>query len=139
MSTTKAEQIRQRIDALVEQGTKKADAFRAVAAELDLTVDSTRGSYYSAKRAAEGRTTPSSGSSRRRGRKATTTEDAVEAAVNAMRQSIEAIEHELQLAKTKAEDAQAHYESLQQTATERIAAIEAKIAALGGSDEEASA
>ncbi|MBJ7519115.1 MAG: hypothetical protein JHC84_05410 [Solirubrobacteraceae bacterium] len=134
MSTTKAEQIRQRIDALVEHGTKKAEAFRQLATEFDQPVDSIRGSYYSAKRAAEGRTTPTG--TRRRGKKATTTEDAVEAAVNAMRQSIEAVEHELELAKTKAEDAQAHYDGLQESARERIAAIEAKIAALGDSDDD---
>ncbi len=127
--STKAQQIRERVDALVDEGTKKADAFRQLAEEFDQPVDSIRGSYYSAKRAEAGTATP-----RRRAKKATTTEDAVEAAIHAMRQAIDSIEVEVAAAKHRAEQAMRIYEGLKESSTKRIAAIEAKIAALQGAD-----
>ncbi len=67
---------------------------------------------------------------RKRVPKETTAELAIESAVNALRQAIEAIDSELAAAKNRAQEAMHVYEGLKSTAAERIAAIEAKIAAL---------
>jgi len=51
---TKAEHIWDEINALVEGGTAKADAFKQLAESYGQPVDSIRGSYYTHKRKVEG-------------------------------------------------------------------------------------
>jgi hypothetical protein len=45
---SRAQDIRERIDAMVEAGTERPEAFRQLAAELNLKFESVRGAYYSA-------------------------------------------------------------------------------------------
>ena len=51
---TKAEQIKERVDALVAKGATKASAYEEVAKELGLKPNSVRGAYYQATRKANG-------------------------------------------------------------------------------------
>jgi len=67
---TKAEQVYARVEELVAGGTAKAEAFRQVAAESGIAVNSARGAYYQASRKAAGE-----GSSSRRPRRRETTPD----------------------------------------------------------------
>ena len=119
---TKAQEVYERVEALVAAGARKADAFRQVAEEYGQPFNSIRGAYYTHTRASTqpaAATSGGSGSSRRARRRETTSEDA-----------IEQIDAEIELAKTRVDDAQAEYEHLRDSAQERKAAIEAKIAAL---------
>jgi RNA processing factor Prp31 len=121
---TKAQEIYERVEALVASGVKKADAFRQVAEEYGQPFNSMRGAYYAYTR--------SSGQSAPRTRKRqTTTEDAIESAVIVLNRAIAAIDGEIEVAKTRASEAKAEYEHLRDTAEERKAAIQAKIDALG--------
>jgi RNA processing factor Prp31 len=121
---TKAQEIYERVEALVASGVKKADAFRQVAEEYGQPFNSIRGAYYAYTR--------SSGQSAPRTRKRqTTTEDAIESAVIVLNRAITSIDGEIEVAKTRAEEAKAEYEHLRDSAEERKAAIQAKIDALG--------
>jgi RNA processing factor Prp31 len=121
---TKAQEIYERVEALVASGTKKADAFRQVAEEYGQPFNSMRGAYYAYTR--------SSGQSAPRSRKRqTTTEDAIESAVIVLNRAIASIDGEIEVAKERAEEAKAEYEHLRDTAEDRKAAIQAKIDALG--------
>jgi RNA processing factor Prp31 len=120
---TKAQEIYERVEALVASGVKKADAFRQVAEEYGQPFNSIRGAYYAYTR--------SSGQSAPRTRKRqTTTEDAIESAVIVLNRAIASIDGEIEVAKTRAAEAKAEYEHLRDTAEERKAAIQAKIDAL---------
>jgi predicted nucleic acid-binding Zn-ribbon protein len=120
---TKAQEVYERVEALVASGVRKADAFRQVAEEFGQPFNSMRGAYYAHTR--------STGQSVPRPRKRqTTTEDAIESAVTALNRAIDAIGAEIAAAKTRAEEAKAEYEHLRDTAEERKAAIQAKIDAL---------
>jgi chromosome segregation ATPase len=120
---TKAEQTRERIDALVAGGRKKADAFRQLSEELGQPVKSLQGAYYNATRKANG------GSTRARKRETTTT-DAVAQATAVLEKAIESIDAEIQAAKTRADEAKLEYEALKSSASERKQAIQAKIETL---------
>jgi chromosome segregation ATPase len=122
---TKADQTRERIDALVAGGLKKADAFRQLSEELGQPVKSLQGAYYSATRKANG------GSTRARKRE-TTTADALAQATTVLEKAIESIDAEIQAAKTRADEAKSEYEALKSSASERKQAIQAKIDALKG-------
>lgn len=124
---TKAEETHQRIEALVESGITKAEAFKQLAGEYGQPVDSVRGAYYSAKRARSGAPT------RRRAKKATTPEAAVAIAVSALEESIEAIEAELTTARERAAEAMQEFNNLRDSSTERIQEIKAKIELLQSS------
>ena len=120
---TKAQEVYERVEALVASGIKKADAFRQAAEEFGQPFNSMRGAYYAHTR--------STGQSAPRTRKhQTTTEDAIASAVTALNRAVDAIESEIVAAKTRAEEAKAEYEHLRDTAEERKAAIQAKIEAL---------
>ncbi len=123
---TKAQQTYERVEALMAEGTARADVFKTLAEEYGQSVDSVRGAYYTGRKQATGTVTPRSA----RGPRETTAEDAIAAAVAAMRQAIDSIEVELAAAKNRAEQSQLLYEGLRASAGERIAAIESKIAAL---------
>jgi len=69
---TKAQEIQQRVDALIAAGTPRADAFKQLAGELGIKLDSVRGAYYTAVKASGGEGRPS-----RTRRRETTPEDAL--------------------------------------------------------------
>lgn len=126
--STKAQQIHEAVSRLVEdEGLEQAEAFRRVAADSGLKYDSVRGAFYTARRAAEGgsATTP-----RRSRKRETTPEDAVASAVSALESAIGSIDAELELARLRAEEAQAEYEALQEASGPRIEAIRSKVAVL---------
>ena len=130
---TKAQVTFERINALVDGGTKKADAFKQLAEEYGQPVDSVRGAYYGHKRALERGDEPGTGSraSGRRSRKReTTTADAVASAVATLQRAVDSIEVELETARERAEEAQAEYEAMQAASGGRIEEIQAKIAVL---------
>lgn len=120
---TKAQEVYERVEAMVASGTSKADAFKALAKEYGQQVNSVRGSYYAHHKKLNG------GSSRPRKRE-TTPADAVEDAKLVLLRSVERIDSEIAAAKERAEEAKAEYEAMKASATERKQAIEAKIAAL---------
>ena len=120
---TKAQEVHERIDALVASGVKKADAFRQLAEEYGQPVKSLQGAYYQHSRKANG------GSTRSR-RRETTPTDAVESAKAVLEQAIDSIDAEIETAKSRAEEAKAEYEAMTASAAERKQAIKAKLAAL---------
>ena len=117
---TKAQQVYERVEALVASGVRKADAFRQAAEEFGQPFNSMRGAYYAHTR------TLSDTPSRPRKRQ-TTTLDAIESATIVLTRAIDAIDAEVAAAKTRTETAKAEYEQLRDTASERKAAIKAKI------------
>jgi hypothetical protein len=119
---TKAQEVYERVEALVASGAKKADAFRQVAEEYGQPFASMRGAYYAHTR--------SLGGSPKRSSKPSTPADPIESATIVLEKAIEAIDAEISAAKTRAEQAKAEYEHLRDTAGERKTAIQAKIDAL---------
>ncbi len=137
--STRAQEVYEAVERLVDSGVAQSDAFRQVAEEQGLKFDSARGSYYSHKRSLKDGPAPPSGNTRtpaRRPRKReTTTEDAIGAAIAALQSAVHDIRSEVTLAQERAEEAQAEYAHSQATARSRIEAINAKITALGGTPE----
>jgi hypothetical protein len=125
---TKAEQIWDEINQLVDEETAKADAFKQLAASYDQPVDSIRGSYYSHKRKIEGGE-PSAKPSRTR-RRETTPDDALADARAALERAIASIDREVEAAKARAEESKAEYEALKASAGERKQAITERLEAL---------
>ena len=126
---TKAQEVFERVEALVASGVRKADAFQQLADEYKQPKDSIRGAYYSHTRAT-GTATPSRGSRPRK--RQTTTEDAIEQAAIVLKRAIDAIDAEVELAKQRAEQATADYKHLRDSAEERKTAIQSRIDALTG-------
>lgn len=124
---TKAQATFERVNALVDGGMRKAEAFSQLAEEYGQPVTSVRGAYYSAKRVNEAGQT---GSLRRSRKRETTLQDAVASAVASLQAAVESIERELDAARERADEAQAEYEALQRTAATRTEEIRAKIAVL---------
>jgi acyl dehydratase len=120
---TKAQEVYERVEALVASGMKKADAFRQAAEEFGQPFNSMRGAFYSYTRSI-GQSAP------RTRKRQTTTEDAIASAVTALNRAVDAIDAEIAAAKTRAAEAKAEYEHLRDTAEERKTAIQAKINAL---------
>ncbi len=131
---TKAQQTFERINALVDGGMKKADAFKQLAEEYGQPVDSVRGAYYGHKRALERGDEPGTrtarASARRSRKRETTTADAVASAVASLQSAIDSIEIELETARERADEAKAEYEAMQAASSGRIDEIRAKIAVL---------
>jgi hypothetical protein len=125
---TKAEQVWGEINALVESGATKADAFKALAEEYGQPVDSIRGSYYAHKRKAEGGE-PNAKPSRTR-RRETTPDDALADARAALERAIQTIDREVEVAKARADEAKAEYEALKASAADRKKAITERLEAL---------
>lgn len=115
---TKAQEVYERVEALVASGTRKADAFRQLAEEYGQPQNSIRGAYYAHTRPRD----TSSGSRVSR--------DPIESAVNVLEKAITAIDGEIEQAKKRADDAAANYKQLRDTAEERRKAMQAKIDAL---------
>ncbi len=120
---TKAQEVYERVEALVASGVRKADAFRQAAEEFGQPFNSMRGAYYAHTR------TLSDTPSRSRKRQ-TTTLDPIESATLVLTDALATIDDEVTAAKTRAETAKAEYEQLRDSASERKASIKAKIDAL---------
>ncbi len=123
---TKAQQTYERINALVDGGMQKAEAFKQLAEENSQPPDSIRGAYYTHARTLK----DGAGGARRPRKRETTPQDAVEQAIATLRRAIENIDAEITAAKTRAEEAQAEYQALKQSAGQRTKEIETKITAL---------
>ena len=119
---TKAQEVYERVEALVASGVKKADAFRQAAEEYGQPFASMRGAYYAHTR--------SLGGSAKRPSKRSAVVDPIDAATTVLERAIESIDADIIAAKAGAEQAKTEYEHLRETAGERKAAIQAKIDAL---------
>lgn len=126
---SKAQQVYEEVNSLVEKGSTKADAFRDLAKRFEQPVDSVRGTYYGYSRKLSG-----GGKPRRTKKRETTPADAVESAIETLRRSIDSIDNEIEAAKERAEEATAEYKAMKESADERKQAIEAKITALDTDD-----
>lgn len=125
MAVTKAQEIYDRIEAMVASGTEKADAFRQIAEEAGRPFDSVRGSYYSHKKKLEG------GESKpRTRRRETTPDDALADARAALQRAIDSIDREVEAAKSRADEAKAEYDALKASAADRKKAISERLEAL---------
>jgi hypothetical protein len=120
---TKAQEVFDKVEALVATGTKKADAFRQAADELGQPFNSIRGAYYTHTRSIGG--TP--GASRRR---AAADVDPVERARAVLEEAIETIDLDIAAAKERVDEAKAEYDELRATAAERKAHLQEKFDAL---------
>lgn len=116
---TKAQEVYERVEALVAGGVRKADAFRQLAEEYGQPQNSIRGAYYAHTRPGG----QSSGGSR-------STRDPIASAVIVLEKAIAGIDDEIDKAKKRAEDAAANFKQLQDSAKERREAMQAKIDAL---------
>jgi len=116
---TKAQEVYERVEALVASGTRKADAFRQLADEFGQPSNSIRGAYYT-------HTRTLGGSSPR----ARTTNDPIASAVIVLEKAIASIDAEVQAAKNRADEVATTYKQLRDTAEERKTAMQAKIDAL---------
>jgi hypothetical protein len=123
---TKSQEIYERVEALVADGMKKAEAFKQLAEEYGQPVGSLRGMFYTYSKAAVGNTEVS----RTPRRRETTPADALEAAKRTLERAIEAIDREVTAARQRASEAQAEFEALRDSAETRKEAIQTKIAAL---------
>jgi len=121
---TKAQEVYEKVNTLIDQGIPKAEAFKSIAAEFGQPVSSIRGSYYSYSRGATG-----NGSSRPR-RRETTPEDALADARAALERSLDAIDREVEVASERAAEAAAEAKALKASAAERKAAISERLEAL---------
>jgi hypothetical protein len=119
---TKAEEIFTKVNALVDGGMKKADAFKQLAGEYGQPVDSLRGAYYSFRKSGSGQSRPR--------RRETTPEDAVADARKALERAIESVDREVEQARARADEAKAEYDAMKASAKERKDAIAAKLEAL---------
>jgi len=117
---TKAQEVYDRVEALVASGVRKADAFRQVADELGQPFNSMRGAYYA-------HTRTLGGSPSRPRKQAATNGDPIEQATSVLTRAVESIDAEVAAAKTRIDEAKTEYEHLRDTAAERKAAIKAKI------------
>ena len=125
MATTKAQDIYERVEALVASGSEKADAFKQLAGESGRPYDSIRGSYYSHKKRLEG------GESKpRTRRRETTPDDALADARAALERAIDAIDREVEAAENRAAEAGAEAKALKASAADRKKAITERLEAL---------
>jgi hypothetical protein len=120
---SKGQAVFEKVNALMEGGMSRPDAFKQVAAEYQQPVGSIRGTYYSFAR------NTGNGSSRPR-RRETTPATALADARASLERSILSIDREVEIADERAREAKAEHESLQASATERKAAIAERLEAL---------
>jgi hypothetical protein len=121
---TKAQEVFEKVNTLIEGGAERPDAFKQVAAEYRQPVNSIRGSYYSYSRGATG------GGKARPRRRETTPEDALADARAALERSIAAIDREVEVASERATEAAAEAKALKESADERKATIAGRLEAL---------
>jgi hypothetical protein len=124
---TKAQQVYERVEALVASGLTKADAFRQLADELGQPAKSLQGAYYQHSKKLGGN---GNGPRRRARKRETTPADALEDAKGVLEEAIASIDAEIEAAKERADEAKAEYEAMKASASERKQAITAKIKAL---------
>jgi hypothetical protein len=122
---TKAQEVYEKVEALIASGVSKADAFKQLAGQYGQPVNSIRGSYYQHTRPEGG-----SGTAARTRRRETTPEDALADARKALERAIESVDREVEQAKTRADEAKAEYDALKASAKERRDAIAARLEAL---------
>ena len=121
---TKAEEIFERVNKLMESGTSRPDAFKKLSEEYGQPVSSLRGSYYRVSRGATG-----NGKSRPR-RRETTAEDALADARASLERSIATIDREIEAAEERAAEAAAEAKELKASAATRKKAITERLEAL---------
>lgn len=121
---TRAQEIHERVERMVEDGMSRPDAFKQLAKEYSMQPNSVRGAYYS------GRPGSGSPSPRRTRRRETTAEDAVADAVRVLEAAKEAIDSEVEAARTRAEEAAAEHKAMAEAAPRRKEEIQARIDAL---------
>jgi len=119
---TKAQEVYEKVEALVASGVSKADAFKQLAGEYGQEVNSIRGAYYAH--------TSTLGGTPRSSRKRRTTADPVDEALSALELGLMGVDDDVAAAKQRAEEAKAEYEHLRDTAKERKAELQKKIEAL---------
>jgi hypothetical protein len=112
----------EKVNKLMDGGMSRPDAFKQVAQELGIKVNSARGRYYSYSQGATGKSRPRT--------RETTPEAAVEAARSSLERSIEAISKELEVADERAAEAAREAKALRDSADARRQAIEARLEAL---------
>ncbi len=120
---TRAQEVYEKVNQLMESGTERPEAFKQVAEQLGIQVNSVRGSYYSYSRAGEG------GKSRPR-RRVTMPDDALADARAALERSLDAIDREVEASEERAREAAAEAKELKATAAERKQAISERLEAL---------
>jgi hypothetical protein len=127
MAVTKAQEIYDRVEAMIASGAEKAEAFRQIAEEAGRPFDSVRGSYYSHKKKLEGGESAKPARTRRR---ETTPDDALADARAALERAIGSIDREVEAAKARADEAKAEYDALKSSASDRKKAITERLEAL---------
>jgi hypothetical protein len=125
---TKAQEVFEKVEALVAEGVEQAEAFRRLAKEYDQPVNSLRGLYYRGRPGEQGGNGGNGGSSRRRSRRRETTpQDALSDALAVLEDAKDAIDAEVEAARERAEEAQAEYDAMAEAAPGRKAEIQARI------------
>jgi hypothetical protein len=125
---TKAQEIYEEVEKRIAAGVDKADAFKQLAEETGRPFDSLRGSYYTHKRKLEGGELGARPARTRR--RETTPDDALADARAALERAVESIDREVEVAKARADEAEAEYEALRDSAKERKEAITQRLDAL---------
>jgi len=120
---TRAQEVYEKVNQLMESGTERPDAFKKVAEELGIQVNSVRGSYYSHSRA------DGNGKSRTR-RRQTLPEDALADARATLERSLDAIDRECAAADERAAESAREAKELKDSAAARKKAISEHLEAL---------
>jgi hypothetical protein len=120
---TKAEEVFAKVNALMESGISRADAFKQLSEEYGQPVSSLRGSYYRVSRGA-------TGAKSRPRRRVTTPDDALSDARAALERSIAAIDVEVEASEERAREAAAEAKELKASAASRKKAITDRLDAL---------
>ena len=123
MAQSKAEEVHSKVQALVEQGVSKPEAFKQVAEQYGQPVNSIRGSFYAF-------TSGKGNGKGRPRRRETTPEDALADARAALERSIQAIDREVDAAEDRASEAAAEAKALKESAAARKQAITQRLEAL---------
>ena len=121
---SKAQEVYEKVEALVAKGASKADAFRQVAEEYGQPVDSIRGAFYGYTRSLN------PDAPRRTRRRETMHADPLEQARLVLNRAIDAIDAEVEQAKQRVDEARADYQELRDSAEERKQQLKAKVEAL---------
>ena len=123
---TKAQEVYEKVNALMEGGMSRPDAFKQLSEVYKQPVGSLRGRYYSYSRGATGN---GEGKSRPR-RRLTTADDALADARAALERALESVDREVETAKARSDEARAEYEDMKASAKDRKEAIAAKLKSL---------
>ena len=124
MGITKAEETYAAIGKLLEGGMRLSDAVRQIAVSTSRSDAAVRASYY------HERSKLGLKGDRRRDSQTLSVEDAISEAKQLLERALVRIDSEVEVAKAKAEAAEAQYEALKTSAAERRAELERKIASL---------